>query len=505
MHPALLIDEILQLIFDFILEVGKPSLCCATRTSKAWKDPALDRIWRRLPSAVPLLSLLPGFSMEGGDIVRFSVPVHWVDTYWIYLQRLGSIIDGVAFTNFHSYAIRVKYIVHRHRILTDSENILAPLFQQMYNLESARIKGRASGDVALRMTLAPRLRALALHVGYTKSNSPSMATMHSMLSLLKGCPLEQLSVRGHSSECLHIPLGSITTLRSLSLHLSSLTEHSLMTVSTLPLLVDFDVHADRLSYDYLSPAISRTCHNPFFPALEKLKIRAQPALAALILQQLPRNKLCSVHIDAIGPCPPSSFADLFDAVSTLPLYEFTVEQTISFDELEDVPTDKFFTLDHLRSLSKLPLRRLILDSSLPPDLADPDIEEITKWWPLLERLELGARIALEYVEATWKPRISLQSLPTLAKGCKHLKHLVIILDIDSLVPYVGLNPTSYASHPLTSLTLCSRSCPDVPWLSTLLSILFPSLVDVSPGSVCECDASWVDLRAAVVDVPRDGP
>ena len=70
MHSALLIDEILQLIFEIILDHGKPSLCCAARCCQAWKDPALDRIWRRLPSAVPLLSLLPGFSMEKYTIVR---------------------------------------------------------------------------------------------------------------------------------------------------------------------------------------------------------------------------------------------------------------------------------------------------------------------------------------------------------------------------------------------------------------------------------------------------
>lgn len=70
MHSALLIDEILQLIFEDILDDGKSSLCCTARCCQAWKDPALDRIWRRLPSAVPLLSLLPGFSMENDNIVR---------------------------------------------------------------------------------------------------------------------------------------------------------------------------------------------------------------------------------------------------------------------------------------------------------------------------------------------------------------------------------------------------------------------------------------------------
>lgn len=289
------------------------------------------------------------------------------------------------------------------------------------------------------------------------------------------------------------------TLRSLSLHLSSLTELSFMTVSTFRLLAHFDVHADHLSCDYLSTAIARTYDTPFFPALEILKIRAQPTLTALVLQQLPRHKLRSLHIDATGSGP-SAFQGLFKAMTTLPLHEFTLEHTIPIDESEDIPAytpDQFFTLDHLRPLSKLPLRCFILDSSLPPDLSDPAIEEMTKWWPLLDRLQLGACAALENVDATWKPRSSLASLPVLARGCKHLKRLVITLDADSPpdLAAVPLGP-----HPLASLSISSRSRPDVPLLSEMLSRMLPSLVDVTPGFVGEHEDAWVAVRAALSDL-----
>ncbi|KAG8220997.1 hypothetical protein J3R82DRAFT_2506 [Butyriboletus roseoflavus] len=488
MHSALLIDEILQFIFEVILNDGKSSLCCAARCCQAWKDPALDYIWRQLPSAVPLLSLLPGFSMQNDNI------------------RLGPTTQDVTFTAFHSYAIRVKHIVHCHRVLVDLTSIPMHLFHQLSNLESARIEIRAIGEVTLRMSLAPRLRALALQVGYTKSNSTS-TTVHGMMSLLKGCSsLEQLYVRGHSSECLHMPLSSITTLHSLSLHLSSLTEQSFMTVSAFPLLVDFDVHANCLSYEYLSTAIARSCDASFFPALENLKIRARPALVALILRQLPRNNLCSLHVDATGPGPPSAFEGLFKAMTTLPLHQFTLEHAISIDESEDtVPAytpDKYFTLDHFQPLSKLPLRCFILDSSLPPDLSDPAIEEMTKWWPFLERLELGAQTALENVETTWKPRSSLASLCSLARGCKHLRSLVITLDANSLPlsEHHGLVPLG--SHPLASLTISSPSRPDVPSLSAMLSRLFPSLVDVTPGFVGEHEDAWAAVQTTVSNLGR---
>ena len=410
--------------------------------------------------------------------------------------------QDVTLTAFHSYAIRVKHIVHCHRVLVDPTSIPVHLFRELSNLESARIESRAIGEVALRMSLAPRLRALALQVGYSKSNSTS-TTVHSMMSLLKGCSsLEQLYVRGHSSECLHMPLSSITTLHSLSLHLSSLTEQSFMTVSTFPLLVDFDVHANHLSYEHLSTAIARTCDASFFPALEILKIRARPAFVALVLQQLPRNKLRSLHVDATGPGPSPAFEGLFKAMSTLPLQSFTLEHAISMDESEDIPAytpDKYFTLDHFRPLSKLPLRCFILDSSLPPDLSDPAIEEMIKWWPLLDRLELGAHTALENVETTWQPRNSLASLCTLARGCKHLRSLVITLDANSLLDH-GSVPLG--SHPLTSLSISSPSRPDVPSLSAMLSRLFPSLVDVTPGFVGEHEDAWAAVQATVLNHGR---
>lgn len=379
-------------------------------------------------------------------------------------------------------------------MLADSTNIPTHLFLHLSNLESARVESRSVGEVALRMSLAPRLRALVLQVGYAKSNPTSM-TVHKMMLLLQRCSsLERLSVRGYSSECLHIPLSGISALRSLSLHLSSLTEQSFMAVSTFPCLVEFDVHADRLSHDCLSVAVARSRDVSFFPALEKLKIRAQPALVTLIVQQLPRNKLRFFHMDATGLVPLSAFEDLFQAMTMLPLCEFTLEHAISMDESEDIPaytTDNIFTLDHFRPLSKLPLRSLILDSSLPPDLSDPDIEEMAGWWPHLGRLELGARTALESVEMTWKPRNSLVSLSALAKGCKCLKSLVITLDADP----VPLLPDPLVSHPLTSLSISSRSQLDVPSLSAVLAGLFPSLVDVTPGYVGDHEDAWAAVQA----------
>lgn len=74
MHRALLIDEILRDIFEFCLESGRGTLVQVARSCKSWKDPALDKIWRRLSWVGPLLDLIPGLSYIEGVYVS---PPHY--------------------------------------------------------------------------------------------------------------------------------------------------------------------------------------------------------------------------------------------------------------------------------------------------------------------------------------------------------------------------------------------------------------------------------------------
>ena len=79
MHPALLIDEVLQLIFDFCADISdtepKWTYAQLARCCRAWKDPALDRLWDRLNGVGPLLALVAKQD-EDGDKVRCRILVH---------------------------------------------------------------------------------------------------------------------------------------------------------------------------------------------------------------------------------------------------------------------------------------------------------------------------------------------------------------------------------------------------------------------------------------------
>lgn len=68
MHPALLIDEILENILNHVLDWDSEkeyrwTLAQLARCCKSWKDPALDRIWKRLADMKPIVGLEVPFSV----------------------------------------------------------------------------------------------------------------------------------------------------------------------------------------------------------------------------------------------------------------------------------------------------------------------------------------------------------------------------------------------------------------------------------------------------------
>ena len=62
MHSALIIDEVLETILEHCSDWSgaeyRWTLCQLARCCKAWKDPALARLWKRLDGTEPLIRLV---------------------------------------------------------------------------------------------------------------------------------------------------------------------------------------------------------------------------------------------------------------------------------------------------------------------------------------------------------------------------------------------------------------------------------------------------------------
>ncbi|KAH7921291.1 hypothetical protein BV22DRAFT_1096712 [Leucogyrophana mollusca] len=494
MHRALLIDEVLQVIFDLCSETGKKSLCSLARCCKAWKDPALDRIWKRLLSIAPLLSLIPGAACTKRSI------------------DIGPLSPSTTLAVFRSYAKRIRRITNQQSVNLDpsvlSHLVLDNSLDLLPSLTFARIDASGWGELQNQMSISAKLRTLELDLGFIAERIArnTILACELLMQVAKGTALERLYIRGTIGDCFNHSLRSLISLRSVTLHVSnSLTTDTLMAVSTLPALVEFDIQAGNLAAEQLIDVVNAHSQEraAFFPALQKLRIRAHAPVVECILRNLPHQTIRTLRIDAELPTgPPSSWNNVFHAISAIAptsLDDLTIEHSIDIDDLDDTQPSPYnhFTLDDLRPLSKLPLRRFILDTLVPPDLADRDVEELATWWPHLEQLELGAPAALECVGEQWRPKTSLSCLAALAKRCKKLEHLVMTLDAASGASLEG-SSVQLQPHPLRQLTIGSHCSPEVQLLSTYIDCLFPSLTEVYPGLGNDDDEQWRQVRANLV-------
>ncbi|EIW79408.1 hypothetical protein CONPUDRAFT_138520 [Coniophora puteana RWD-64-598 SS2] len=487
MHKALLIDELIQLLFDICLEDSKGTLCYLARCCKAWKDPALDRIWRRLPSAAPLLALV-----QDSENAEPTTPV------------------------FTSYANRVRHVTHQQASSCDVPSFSCNVsdYEQtlktyLSKLASVRVDYSSTGTLHSHLMISPRLQRMELDLGFRRSTRTSSNALHASFLLKEAAAiasLERLSVRGITCPAALDNISSVKTLRALCLHVScpSMTT-ALISIGTLPALTELNIHTGHVSADAFTQAFEdkRLNRSSFFPSLTTLKIRASPQVLEALASLLAQHTLKDLSIEAEQPVgPPSSWLSAFQAISSNlsdTLDALTIEHSIDSIELEQaddtLPPAKscHFTLENLRPLSNLPLRRFVLDSLLPPDMTDSDIVELAKWWPRLEHLELGHPDALNSVDEQWHIKATPSSLVSLASGCRNLERLVLSIDASHDVS----RSTSLRNHPLSHLTIGSRLPPHQS-VEEFVRLSFPSLTEFHPGLEDLHADCWRNVCSSVV-------
>jgi hypothetical protein len=89
MHRALLVDELVRAILDNCEENAETqaerhcTFLALVLTSTTFCEAALDQLWSKLPSIVPLMSLIPGLFVQDGTFVsaRFIAPSVYIDSF----------------------------------------------------------------------------------------------------------------------------------------------------------------------------------------------------------------------------------------------------------------------------------------------------------------------------------------------------------------------------------------------------------------------------------------
>jgi hypothetical protein len=355
-------------------------------------------------------------------------------------------------------------------------------------------------------SLSHKLHHLTLDLGfnkartYTKGWSNDIVAAEYLEKVARTTSLQRLDLRGMalSPDRLNHILTSMKSLRVLSLATGkSLTVNTLTAIAAFPCLSELEIHAGHIDADEF--ADSTTVHeSPLFSTLEILHIRAQAPLVEFLLQKMPSDTLRRLTIEAAQPVqPPSIWASVFSLISAKTsnsLRELTVEHHIDpaietdsnsnniLPQANILESRSQFTIVALRPLANLPhLRRLVMETTVTPDLCDADIEELAKWWPVIEHLDLGGLLSdIECLGELRKSRASLRCLEDLSRLCPRLETLVINLDINYADASVAkpIDVPWLSRHPLRCLTMGSISAPEPLRLSQYLHRVFPSLIEV---------------------------
>lgn len=448
MHSVLLIDEILEYILEFCSdwsqEEYRQTLACIARCCKAWRDPALDRLWYRLDGVMPLVRLLPGFvaGKDGSDAVAFEdVPCSHAD----------------AFLRFRSYASRVRKI--KHSAVVGVPPALLPHIT-LPNLRDVAIASGGCGTAPC-WSVSPAVRDVSIVTSYREAASLSADSQDSclhqraratadLLDTLRtsDIPLRRLRLRGSITRDTLSSVSLFTTLGTLSLQIGpSLTADVLFSIATtLPSLRELNINAHFVDPWDLQTALSTKSTGKIFSSLKKLVISAHNNTFVALFPFLPSNTLRSLTIhadDADGPLGLiPAFVSLAAAVPAS-LQELVIECYPDLGDWDEV-TPEWFALRMIRPLAGLTyLRRFSVAAIVLPYLGDTDIREISAWWPHLEDLDLGT--LTRDISIDQGRGLTPAAYAILARACPKLRSLTLPVEIPAL-PEIAPSPVTTAEY-----------------------------------------------------------
>ncbi|KAI0333857.1 hypothetical protein GY45DRAFT_1319082 [Cubamyces sp. BRFM 1775] len=482
MHHALLIDEVLQLIFDYCaaepIAESRRTFYQLARCCKAWKDPALDRLWARIDSSSPLLSLLPCADDKG-------MP--------------ASDIDPV----FTSYARRVKEITYRDAQKPTSADSLEMVLPR---LQAVTISHDGC-YVPSSWKFSPHLKHISMNAGlFHTPERLEAAKCNSAEDLLKRIhvpSLRSLRFRGCLTSALSGMFASFTHLTDLTLHTHILECETFAAIATFPNLRSLTTSANGIRDQELDLALAQKTA-PCFPALESLDLGGQVALLKVLFSYMPDHKLTRFRMAADCYCLGSTFFERFVEQlvqkTSRSLRELTIQDLTEYLWLEppmrgQLPPE-WFGLSLLHPLAACKeLRKLELTLMIPPSISDTDVETLGKWWPHLEDLNLGT-YELCYLPPEWRFLMTPRVFEVVATHLPRLQQLTLPVRPTDLLTS-DERPTF--SSELKHKTLRALAIGDVSNAAACASELVQAIVAIFPSlDILDCPAQEITEQFAVL-------
>ncbi|KAF7308448.1 hypothetical protein HMN09_00693700 [Mycena chlorophos] len=490
MHPALLLDDFLRLVFLELDPEFRPCLVALARTCRAWREPALDILWANMRSLLPLLELIPGLVCVDG-VYNYT--------------------DTPDLSIFYSYARRVRSLTQRHTLRIHPRLLSTFSASTLSGLVSTRLASLDTQSLPAALSFTERLRQLDVDFGFKRRFAAPDETH--LDNLRRVAPhLERVRLRGSADARLNACLAQMSSLQSLTLRTGAfITMETLVALSVLPSLRELDFDAGHVDPEAFA-AISWPNAEPF-QSLQHLRISAGAEMLQLFMTTTHSAYLRTLRLEAASDSA-IDWKDILSAIgdnTSYTLQDLTIEHHLNdLEDIDDIPLEEHtqpqpksthnierITVDTLRVLSRFDrLRKLIVDTTYPPDLSDMDMAELFgagKRWPALRHLELGNFLTFECLPRSCLPRTTLAGLASVANGLAALHTLAIPLDV--AVPSASKDTFD---NRLARLVISSPTPPtDAPRIALHLRSIFPSLTEVE-GMNDEHISSWNDVQSALL-------
>ncbi|KAJ6500310.1 hypothetical protein DFH09DRAFT_1375887 [Mycena vulgaris] len=453
-------------------------------TWSAFREPALDSLWRSLTSFIPLLKLIPGLTAVNG-LYTLLGPLPPSD--FARFDYHGARVRCMKFTNPEDLLVDTSVFI---RIAQEHRGPMLPLLQQL------RIRSSAHLNPSLPLLLAPTLHYIHLSSDEGVQEGAAFATLLSMAAHSFPAVLDHLVIEGTFSPTIFALIPRFDHLRTLDMRnidqsieytafLSLLETVSSSTDITSLLLRDIPGHT------WESPSIREAA----FPGLKMLQIRGGFEFIAQLIGRLQTSDLQNINLDFTdGPTINGPFEEvldehwgsLFDRIASR--WQSSLVR-IKIKLGNNAPHTQFLHLfQGICSLANLREFRLL--GSPVIGFGEADVLALAIGCPSLEILGLVTALNMQH----WDPVLaslgrvlrqnslpSINTLIDLANHCRCLRELEISLDLDR---EIETEIPSFFAHGLEDLTIVAPQSPEqLGWIRSngiakFLDTTFPALKSV---------------------------
>lgn len=488
MAPIILRDpEATQKLLEYIFDSsgGRRSLARLARTCKAFREPALDMLWRDLDSFVPLITLFPNTLLKRarrpalGLVGNISAWLYAPTTAYLDVAQARS-PEEEDWEKVLAYGERVKSVTYVEAFNTLSQSIfpvleMCPREYLLPNLTSLTWKAEtATGLNYCRPYLTSKLRTFTLEMGVRAPrigdfldevmNKTQLTTfcftLHSNLpenfvTVMKSNErFEKLAVMAPGALASGVGLWAsrLPSLKSLSLDLSNASNlavtrffddiqfasgYSTPSRTDSGVFSASDSESDDKRKSVVGSPSGRILERPFygaFPSLSQINLTGDAANVVAFLQKLASPL---THIELALEDPPARddwqtlcmlFSERYG--QTLQVLRITAASASRFAELvrstsrgaNDVAL-RHLPLHHLSPLPRL--HRLEIELPESAVFHNADVAHLARVCPNLEVVRLcgQARFPASY----GPPPLTLEGLIPLTSGCTKLHTLAVVV------------------------------------------------------------------------------